>query len=198
MLRPRRDTRIPLRYRENSPPRLDTSNNQHKRRRIEVAGAERNIVDQALAPIAAASECSTEHPISIPTKLPQFEANYVANRAGASRHIGLSEIELFTLFFDDVVIDILVKETNLYAEIHKPNDSLLTYERRRWKSVTVEEIRIFIGVHLHFGLYPLTVRKDYWRLHGLGQFIGEVRFEQIHRYFSINAANAEPQSTERP
>jgi Transposase IS4 len=132
------------------------------------------------------------------TKLPQFEANYVANRAGASRHIGLSEIELFTLFFDDVVIDILVKETNSYAEIHKPNDSPPTYERRRWKPVTVEEIRVFIGVHLHFGLYPLTVRKDYWRLHGLGQFIGEVRFEQIHRYFSINAANAESQSTERP
>jgi hypothetical protein len=95
MLRSRRDTRIPLKHRENSLPRLDRSNNQHKRRRIEVAGAERNIVDQALAPIAAALECSTKSLILIPTKLPQFEANYMANRAGASRHIGLSEIELF-------------------------------------------------------------------------------------------------------
>jgi hypothetical protein len=131
MLRPRRDTRIPLRYREKSPPRIDRSNNQHKRRRIEVAGAERNIVDQALAPIAAASECSTEPLILISTKLPQFEANYVINRAGASRYIGLSEIEFFTLFFDDLIIDILIKETNLYAEFYKLNDSLLTYERRR-------------------------------------------------------------------
>jgi hypothetical protein len=118
MLRPRRDTRIPLRYREKSPPRLDRSSNQHKRRRIEVAGAERNNIDQALAPIAVALECSTEPPILIPTKLPQFEANYVPNRARASRHIGLSEVELFTLFFDDIVVEILVKETNAYAEIH--------------------------------------------------------------------------------
>jgi Transposase IS4 len=85
----------------------------------------------------------------------------MANRAGASRHISLSEIELFTLFFDDIMIDILIKKTNLYAEIYKLNDSLLTYERRRWKPVTVKEIRIFIGVYLHFSLYPLTVRKDY-------------------------------------
>jgi Transposase IS4 len=161
MLRPRRDTRIPFRYRENSPPRIDRSNNQHKRRRIKVAGAERNIIDQALTPIAAASECSTEPPISIPTKLPQFEANYVANRAGASRYISLSEIELFTLFFDDMVIDILVKETNLYAEIYKLNNSLPTYEQRRWKPVIVEEIYIFIRIYLYFSLYSLIVRKDY-------------------------------------
>jgi Transposase IS4 len=91
----------------------------------------------------------------------------MANRAGASRHIGLFKIELFTLFFDDVMIDILIKEINLYAEIYKLNDSFLTYERRRWKSVTVEEIRIFIEIHLYFSLYPLTVRKDYWRLYRL-------------------------------
>jgi Transposase IS4 len=103
----------------------------------------------------------TEPPILIPTKLPQFEANYVANRAGASRYISLSEIELFTLFFDDVMIDIFIKETNLYAEIYKLNNSLPTYERRRWKPITVEKIRIFIKIHLYFSLYSLTVRKDY-------------------------------------
>jgi hypothetical protein len=40
MLRPRRDTRILLRCREELPPRLDRSSNQHKRCRIEVAGVE--------------------------------------------------------------------------------------------------------------------------------------------------------------
>jgi Transposase IS4 len=91
----------------------------------------------------------------------------VANRAGASRYISLSEIELFTLFFNDVVIDIFIKKTNLYAEIYKINDSLPTYERRRWKPVTVEEIRIFIKIYLYFSLYFLIVRKNYWRLHRL-------------------------------
>jgi Transposase IS4 len=146
-----------------------------------------------LALIAAAPECSDEPPISISTQLPHFDANYVLNRAGASRYAGLSEIELFSLFFDHVAIEILVKETNLYAEIHQSNISISVLEQRPWKPTTVEEIRIFIGIHLHFGLYPLPVRADYWKLHSLGQFMGRIRFEQIHRYFSMNAVNTEPQ-----
>jgi hypothetical protein len=114
MLRPRRNTRIPLRYRESSPPHLCQSNFRQKRSQIDVAGVERNNVDQALAPIAAAPECSDEPPIPILTQLPHFNANYVLNRAGASRHTSLSEIELFSLFFDYIAIKILVKETNLY------------------------------------------------------------------------------------
>jgi Transposase IS4 len=35
----------------------------------------------------------------------------------------------------------------------------------------------------------LTVRSDYWKLYGLGQFIGLNRFKQIHRFFSLNDEN---------
>jgi hypothetical protein len=119
ILRPRRDTRIPLKYRKNSPPRLDRSSNQHKWRRIKIAGAERYTIDQALAQIAVTSECSTEPLAPILTKFPQSAGNYVPNRAEASRYISLSEIEIFTLFFDDVIVKILTKETNAYAEIHQ-------------------------------------------------------------------------------
>jgi Transposase IS4 len=191
MLRPRRITQIPLRYRSRSPPKTLQSNNQRKRRRIDLAGAGRSDVDQALAPIAAAPECSDEPPTFVPTELPQFEANYVENRQGASKHVGLSELGFFTLFFDNVVMEILVKETNNYAECHKLHPPLPFLEIRHWVPTTVKEIRVFIGIHLHFGLYPLAVRTDYWKLHKLGQFMGLTRFEQIHRFFSMNATNAE-------
>jgi Transposase IS4 len=85
----------------------------------------------------------------------------VPNRAEAFRYIDLSEIELFTLFFDDVIIEILIKEINAYAEIHQSNASFLIYEKRRWKPIIVEEIRIFINIYLHFSLYSLKVRTDY-------------------------------------
>jgi hypothetical protein len=83
-----------------------------------------------LAPIVAAPEYSDEPPILILTQLPHFNANYILNRAGASRHAGLSKIELFSLFFNHIAIEILVKETNLYAEIHQLNISISVLEQR--------------------------------------------------------------------
>jgi hypothetical protein len=44
-----------------------------------------------LAPIAAASEGTGKPPILLFTELPQFEASYIINQAGAFRHVGLSE-----------------------------------------------------------------------------------------------------------
>jgi hypothetical protein len=84
MLRPRRDIQLPSRYRKPSPPRLSRINSQPKRRRIDPGKIDRNDVDQALAVIVPAPECSDELPTLIPTELPQFAANYVENRPGYS------------------------------------------------------------------------------------------------------------------
>jgi hypothetical protein len=92
MLRPRSDTRISFRDRENSPPRLDRGNNQRKRHRIEVAGAERSNINLALTLIpAVASEYSTEPPRLILMKLPQFAANYVALEGGIVVTVGMAD-----------------------------------------------------------------------------------------------------------
>jgi hypothetical protein len=84
MLRPRQDIQLPSRYRDSSPPRLSQINNQLKRRRIDPEKVDRNDVDQALAVIAAALECSNELPTLISIKLPQFAANYVENQPSYS------------------------------------------------------------------------------------------------------------------
>ena len=128
MLRPRRDTQIPLRYRDNSPPPLLQNNEQRKRRRIDPKKVDRNNVDQVLAVIAPAPECADKPPTLISTELPHFEANYVQNRTGASRYIGLSELDFFKLFFNDFVVEILFKETNSYVEsqLQDPSYPLLS------------------------------------------------------------------------
>ena len=70
MLRPQRNTQIPLRYRESSPLRLQKGNNEQKRRKIDPKNVDQNNVDQALAVIAPASECTAEAPKLISTELP--------------------------------------------------------------------------------------------------------------------------------
>jgi hypothetical protein len=70
MLRPRRDTQIPLRYRSSSPPQLSRDYNEPKRRRIDLERVDRNDVDQVLAVIAPALECNGEVPTLIATELP--------------------------------------------------------------------------------------------------------------------------------
>jgi hypothetical protein len=99
MIRLRRDTQIPLRYRESSSPRLFRITNQPKRRRIDLENVDRNDVDLALAVIAPAPECSNKLPTLISIELPHFHANYVRNRHEEPYNSNLLEIDFFKLFF---------------------------------------------------------------------------------------------------
>jgi Transposase IS4 len=195
MLRPRHDIQLPSRYREPSLSRLSQINSQPKRRRIHPKKVDRNDVDQALAVIAAAPECSDELPILISIELPQFAANYIENRSGYSQYTTLSEAGFFKLFFSDAVVEIISKETNAYADFHRQNPPLSEQATRHWVPTTIAEIRVYIGINLYFGLYPLIVRDDYWRIHKIGQFMGIKRFQQIHRFFSLNSNLIPPSNT---
>ena len=90
MLRPQRNTQIPLRYRDNSPPQIHRNNDQRKRPKIDSKNVDRNNVDQALTVITPTSECTDESPKLISTELPHFETNYVQNRTRTPRYTGLS------------------------------------------------------------------------------------------------------------
>jgi hypothetical protein len=125
MQRPRRETQLPSRFREPSPPRFSQLNSHPKRRPIDPTKVDRNDVDQALAVIAATLEESiNEPPAFILTQLPQFVANYVDNQPGYSQYTDLSEAGFFALFFSDAVVKIILKETNAYADLRCQNPPL--------------------------------------------------------------------------
>jgi Transposase IS4 len=134
----------------------------------------------------------------ISTELPHFEANRVQTRPGHTPYTNLSEIGFFELFFSDTVVQILSEETNLYAEFKRQTNPLPIQEQCYWVPTTIEEIRVYLDIHLYFGLYHLAVRADYWRIHKLGQFMGYGRFKRIHRYFSLNDENATPPPPNSP
>jgi hypothetical protein len=121
MIRPRRDTQLPSRFRESSPPRLLQTNNQLKRRRIDPVRVDRNDADQALAVIEPALECADGLPTFILIELPHFVANHVENQPGCPQYTNLSENGFFKLFFSDVVVEILSKETNANAAFQQQN-----------------------------------------------------------------------------
>jgi len=69
---------------------------------------------------------------------------------------------VFALFVDDEIIDLLVSETNRYAE-QKLNKSDLTPCSRmhKWKPTNPEEIKKFLGLILYMGVVKVNPIANY-------------------------------------
>ena len=75
-------------------------------------------------------------------------------------------LRLFELFWDDYTIGILVEGTNKYAAMKERERERRDYGGlawRRWKKVTSDEVRVFLGLLLY-----LSTRREvgvwrYWR-----------------------------------
>jgi hypothetical protein len=87
-----------------------------------------------------------------------------------------------------------VEATNSYAARHLNSSS----EGRSWHPMTVGELHRYLGVWVYLSRYPVIQRLELWsETHCLGRYISLKRFEQIHRFFSLRDAVANPpQSTE--
>ena len=88
---------------------------------------------------------------------------------------------LFSLFFDDSLVSLIVEETNRYAE------QVLRGTRKQW-STDAEEIRAYMGFMILMGINHLPEIRDYWCtdkvLHyaPIADRISLDRFEEITRY----------------
>lgn len=96
------------------------------------------------------------------------------------------------------MLQLIVRETNIYAE--EVFLSSNTKEKSRvtfWKHVTLEELKIFIGLVLHMGTIRLNRLQDYWKQHRLfnlptfSNFMSRDRFMVILRCLHFNK-NPEP------
>ena len=100
---------------------------------------------------------------------------------GPTAPISSDPKELFSLFLGDEVIDLIVKETNLYAT------QCLAETTETW-STTAAEIKAYIGFHILMGINRLPEVRDYWakddKLHysPISSRISRNRFEAITKY----------------
>lgn len=107
---------------------------------------------------------------------------------------------------DDNLFDIIVRETNRYAEEVFLSES--TKEKSRitsWKTLDVAELKTFIGLVLHMGTIRINRLQDYWKKHwlfNLSAFSNNMsrdRFMIILRclHFNKNFLPGEPKPSDR-
>lgn len=80
-------------------------------------------------------------------------------------------IDYFRMIFDDDLLNLIVRETNTYAEEVFCGEGVSEKSRiTRWKTVTGQELLTFFGLVLHTGTIRLNRLQDYWKTHPLFDF----------------------------
>ena len=92
-------------------------------------------------------------------------------------------LEMFSHFFDDTLLGMIVHETNLFAA-----QSLAAANSNTTWETSIEELRAYLGFMLVMGVNRLPETRDYWsrddKLHNtfIASRITRDRFEEISRY----------------
>jgi hypothetical protein len=126
-----------------------------------------------------------------PTYLPPLRLHYFNSRPRAHPQ---SLLEAFRLFITHEIINIIVANTNSYAENKREaSDTYLYHETRPWKPAANWEIWRYLGCLFYMGLHIEPRRDDYWTdSHRLGRYLSIIRFDQIHRYFTLRDSSIYP------
>lgn len=110
-----------------------------------------------------------------------------------------SQLDVFSVLFDDKIVGKIVTETNLYAQqtiAQNPGRNL------NWKDTTAREIKAFFGVSIIMGLNSLPIIADYWASdpclgnEEVKKVMTKNRFESISRFLHFNDSSAAPKRDE--
>nr|CAH7764988.1 unnamed protein product [Callosobruchus chinensis] len=109
--------------------------------------------------------------------------------------IGKNELSFFEMFVSEDVINLIVTQTNIYAEqqiISGMANETITKESRlnSWKETDYNEIRTFIAFLIWMGLDSKPSLPDYWRRTPLyksdiSKYMPRNRFELLLRMFHL-------------
>lgn len=77
---------------------------------------------------------------------------------------GNRPIDFFNMLVDDNFYTLIAEETNKYAnEVFLYSTMLPSARITRWRSVTVDELRLFFGIFFHMGIISTNRLQDYWK-----------------------------------
>jgi len=112
--------------------------------------------------------------------------------------------DFFRFLLDDTFLNLLVNETNKYAEYEFLR--LAANPRSRislWKPVTPEEMLTFIGLTIHTGTIQLNRINDYWKKHHLfnltcfSNYMGRDRYLLIMRNLHFSDISVDSNDSDR-
>ena len=97
-------------------------------------------------------------------------------------------LDIFSRYFTHEVWDLLVTETNRYAQANLSH----TPSARAWTDVTTDEMKAFVGLLLLLGIIKLPRLEMYWQTKnefigtpGIADVMSRNRFEQIYRFLHL-------------
>ena len=91
------------------------------------------------------------------------------------------ELDVLKKFFDDEILNVIVRATNRYARQKLTGEAL-----DKWQDVTLEETKAFFGVSVVMGVNILPSISDYW---SSNQFLGNEGIQKVmtkNRYENIS------------
>ncbi|XP_060777628.1 piggyBac transposable element-derived protein 4-like [Neoarius graeffei] len=98
-----------------------------------------------------------------------------------------SPLDVFSNIFTEEVWDMLVTQTNVYADQTRGH----TPSNLKWSAVSKQEMKSFIGLCITFGIMKLPTRRDYWRQSkwlyqtNVPRVMARDRFDMIWRYLHL-------------
>lgn len=101
-------------------------------------------------------------------------------------------LSCFEIFFNSIVLEMITTQTNLYQE---QNPEPLRMNMKSWKPLTVDELRIFLGLTINMGHVRKGSLESYWSTDPLlatplfGNIMSRNRYLQILRF--LHFANNE-------
>lgn len=145
------------------------------------------------------SESEGDEPVEWTNRLRNIHMEDFTSPAGITFEIGneAREIDIFKLFFNDEILNVIVRETNRYARQKLVGEAL-----DKWQDVTLDEVKVFLGVSVAMGLNPLPSTADYWSSdpflgnEGIQKVMTKNRFEHLSRFFHFNDSSVEPRRGE--
>ena len=104
-------------------------------------------------------------------------------------------LDYFKLFFPDSVLNMIVEETNRYAEQQQEAKGA---QDVYWKPATLADIRKYIYTLITFGhhqvpeLSIIWSSDPYWRVSAIADIWGRQRYQKIHQYFHLADSSHQP------
>ena len=98
--------------------------------------------------------------------------------------------EIFDLFFDDEMLNVLIANTNEYARLYF---NFFVSHTKLWKSIEIEEFRVYIVTYIYIDLHKKVKIFNYWNQninrwfihYRIRNHIDFVRWQSIDRFFHI-------------
>lgn len=103
----------------------------------------------------------------------------------------IAPFEAFSLIFDNVLVEKIVKWTNHKAKILRSSRTSRQSTMRMWKDTDAQEMKKFLGVCIVMGNVKMPSLRHYWATNFIynhpffGRFISRNRFEAILRCLSF-------------